>query len=62
MSAVGIAKNSKAPTINDLRPTASESMPKNGDMMAIANTVAPTIIPACTSVAAKSTIRTGSTA
>ena len=59
VSAVGKVKNNKAPTTNDLRPTASESMPKNGDIIAMANMVAPTIMPACTSVAINSTINTG---
>src|SRR5699024_8961814 len=59
---VGNAKNNIDPTIIRLRPIASESMPKNGDMIAIAITVAPTVIPACTSVADKSIISTGNTA
>ena len=59
INAVGTAKNSRAPTIMDLRPMASDSMPKKGDIKATAITVAPTAIPTCTSLALKSCINTG---
>ena len=62
MSAVGKVKKSKAPTTKDLRPTASDNIPKKGDIIAMANIVAPTTIPAWTSVAPNSLMSTGSIA
>ena len=42
-----------------LRPTASDNIPINGDMMAMAITVAPTVMPTCVSVAENACIIIG---
>ena len=55
-------RNSSEPTINTLRPSASESMPIKGDISATPITVAPTASPTCTSLACKSCIKIGKTA
>ena len=54
IKAVGILSKNKAPTTKILRPNLSDKMPTKGDKRAMPITVAPTIMPACTSLAFKS--------
>ena len=56
---VGIAIKAMDATMIFLRPTASDNIPINGDMMAMAITVAPTVMPTCVSVAENACIIIG---
>ena len=51
ISAVGTARKNTEPTMMGLRPMASDSMPVKGAVSATASTVAPTVEPACTTLA-----------
>ena len=54
MAAVASPRKNTDPTINRLRPMASDNRPMNGETSATASTVAPTMCPPCTTVAPKS--------
>ena len=56
---VGIAIKAMDATMIFLRPTASDNIPINGDMMAMAITVAPTVMPTWVSVAENACIIIG---